>query len=161
MRRIIILRGKPTAGKSTAFHNLQKRKEMKKFLFVDHCSLKNKLGTEEGKRALFLELKKLMPTRKDIIIEEMSKQTLRKNLNYYLKKYKYKIIVFQFEVSKEEAYRRDKQRAKENWHPRMGKKWVDKMHKFHEERFDRNAILVDCNKLDKREVVDFIIKNLK
>jgi len=161
MKRIIVLRGKPTAGKSTAFFNLKKRKEMRKFLFIDHCSLKNKLGKEQGKKALFEEIKNLLPTKKDIVIEEMSKETLRKNMGYYLRKYKYFIIVFQFEVSKLEAYKRNIQRARERWHPKMEKEWIDKMYALHEQRFDRKAILVDCDKLNKKQVVEFIIKKLK
>ena len=90
-----------------------------------------------------------------------NQKTLKKYINYYLKKYDYKIITFQFEVSKKEAYKRDVQRGKEKWHPTMGEKWIDDTHEYHEKKFDERGNLVDCNKLGKKQVVDFILKNLK
>lgn len=157
---LVILRGKPTSGKSTAYANLRKRKEMKEWLFVDHCALKDSLGKEFGKKALFSILKIIMPHKRDIIIEEMSKETLMKNISNYIGKYGYKIIVFQFEVSREMAYRRDVKRAKEKWHPFMGKRKINELHKIHEERFDKSAVLVDTNKLGKRKVVELILNKL-
>ena len=61
MTKIAILRVKSTAGKSTAYANLRKRKVMKDWLFVDHCALKNSLGKELGKKSLFAVLKAVMP----------------------------------------------------------------------------------------------------
>lgn len=159
--RIIILRGKPTSGKSTAWHNLKKRKEMKDWFFVDHANLKNTFGRELGKLGLFAVLKVVMKTKKNIIIEEMSEKTLKKNIGYFLRKYHYRILVFQFEVSLEEAYKRNVQRAKDKWHPYIRKRQLESYHKMHEERFDKNAILVDCNKLGKKQVVDFVLKELQ
>jgi len=159
--KLVILRGKPTAGKSTAYANLQKKKEMKDWLFVDHANLKSRLGRELGKKALFAVLKTVMPSKKDILVEETSEETLRKYIAAAIKKYNYKIITFQFEVSLKEAYKRDVQRAKQKWHPFMGKKNVEKLHKMHEERFDVNAFLVDTSKLGKMQVIDFILKKLR
>lgn len=159
--KLVILRGKPTSGKSTAWHNLRKRKEMKDWVFVDHCAMKTGLGKDLGKKSLFAVLKLVMPSKKDIIIEEMSEDTVRKYINHYIGKYDYKIITFQFEVSLKEAYKRDVQRSKERWHPFMGKKQIQEMHKMHEERLDQKAILIDCNKLGKRQVVEFILKELE
>ena len=63
--KLIILRGKPTSGKSTAFHNLRKDKRMKDFIFVDFCYIKGmleNLSDEErrnsGKEILFFIMKK-------------------------------------------------------------------------------------------------------
>ena len=159
--RLVILRGKPTSGKSTAYMNLRKRKEMKNWLFVDHCVLKDSLGKDFGKKALFSILKIVMPSRQNIIIEEMSRESIMKSLGKYVKKYNYQIIVFQFEVSKRVAYKRDVQRAKEKWHPYMGKKKIDELHKMHEEKFDKSAILVDTDKLNKGKVIELILKKLK
>jgi predicted kinase len=158
--RLVILRGKPTSGKSTAYANLKKGKEMRGWLFVDHCFLKQNLGRELGKKSLFAILKVILPSKENIIIEEMSRETIMKYVGKYIKKYNYNIIVFQFEVSKEIAYKRDIQRAKEKWHPYMGKKKIDEMHKIHEERFDKSAILINTDKLGKRKVVEFILKRL-
>lgn len=160
MNRLIIFRGKPTAGKSTAYATLRNREEMQDFVFVDHCAFKKELGKDKGKIKLFEELKKVLPSGRDIIIEEMSEESIRKVIDSELKKYGYRIIVFQFEVSREEAYKRDVIRNEAIGEPPQGKKWVDDFHKMHEERFDKDGILVDCDKLNKEEVVEFIIKSL-
>ncbi|MBW2995769.1 hypothetical protein KY332_00555 [Candidatus Woesearchaeota archaeon] len=159
--KLVILRGRPTSGKSTAYANLRKRKAMKEWLFVDHCALKKGLGKELGKKSLFAVLKTVMPTKKNIIIEEMSEETVRKYINSYVKKYNYRIIVFQFTVRTKTAYKRDVQRAKAKEHAFMGKKKIEEMHKMHDERFDKNAFLVDTNRLGKRKAVDFILERLK
>jgi len=159
--KLVILRGSPTSGKSTAYANLRKSKIMKYWLFVDHCAMKDWLGKDIGKKALFAVLKIALPTKRNIIIEEMSEKTVRKHINSYIKQYAYKLIVFQFIVRTKTAHKRDVQRAKEIRHPFMGKKKIEKLHKMHDERFDKNAILVDTNKLGKRQVVNFILKNLK
>ena len=166
--KLIILRGKPTAGKTTAFHNLEKDKRMKNITFVDFSEIKNKfskLPDEErkrlGKETLFKILKELMPSKKDILIEEMSRETINKYLGTDIKKYHYKIIVFQFEISIETAYKRNVKRAKEKWHPLMAKTELEGLHKLHEERFDKKAILINTENLNKKEVVNFIINKLK
>lgn len=166
--KLVILRGRPTSGKSTSFHNLKKREEMKDWIFIDFCNIKDTLGEtlndkerkELGKKFLFAILKEALKTKKDIIIEEMSEDTVRKYISYYIKKYNYKIVVFQFIVSTKTAYKRDVKRAKDKWHPYMGKKWIDETHKMHDKRFDSNAILVDCDKLNKGQVVEFILDKL-
>ena len=159
--KLVILRGKPTSGKTTAFHTLKKRKELKDWIFIDFPKIKDKVGKEKGKLKLMEKIKKAMKTGESILIEEMSKETLNKYLSKEIKDCGYKIIIFQFEVSLDEAYKRDVKRAKDKWHPFMGKKQVDELHKMHEERFDEEAVLVDCNKLNKKEVVEFILKKLK
>ncbi len=132
--KLVILR-----GKSTAYAMLKKRKVMKCWLFVDHANLKTNLGKDLGKKSLFAVLKVVMPSKKDIIIEEMSEETLRKYINQYIKKYNYKIVVFQFTVRTKTAYKRDVKRAEDKWHPFMGKKKIKEMHKMHDERFDKKA----------------------
>jgi tRNA uridine 5-carbamoylmethylation protein Kti12 len=159
--KMVILRGRPTSGKSTAYANLQKKNEMKDWLFVDHANLKEKLGRELGKKSLFSVLKTVMPSKKNIIIEEMSEETVRKHIGSYIKKYNYKIVVFQFTVRTETAYKRDVKRAKAKWHPFMGKKKIKEMHDMHDERFDKNAFLIDTNKFSKKKVVDFVLEKLK
>ena len=159
--KLVILRGKPTAGKSTAWRNLKKRKAMKDWLFVDHTNLKTNLGRELGKLSLFAILKTVMPSKKDIIIEEMSEETLRKYINKEIKKYNYKIITFQFEISLKRAGKRNIQRAKDKWHPLMSKKELKGLHKMHKERIDPRGILIDTSKLGKRKVVEFILERLK
>jgi tRNA uridine 5-carbamoylmethylation protein Kti12 len=159
--RLVILRGRPTSGKSTAWHTLKKKRAMKNWNFIDNASLKNKLGKEPGKVALMEQLKIATRNKENILIEEMSEKTLKKYIRYYIKRYNYQIITFQFFVSTKTAYKRDIQRAKEKWHPKMGKKWIVEMHELHDKRVDSKGILIDTDKLNKKQVVDIIIKKLK
>ena len=119
------------------------------------------LGREKGKEKLHELIKECMAEGKNILTEETSRKTLNKYIGYYIRKYGYKIIVFQFTVSKETAYKRDVQRGKEKWHPSMGEKWIDETHKYHEKNFDPNGILIDTDKLNKKDVVNFILKKIK
>jgi predicted kinase len=167
--KIIILRGKPTSGKSTAFKSLRKEKNLSNWAFPDFAFIKDKMYDnlkdkeryELAKKSISAILKELMNSKKNIIIEEVSRNFLKNRVGYHIKKNNYKIIVFQFEVSKEEGYKRDIQREKDGWHPTMGKEWVDKTHKHHEKIADKNGIIVDTNKLSKKQTTKFILKNLK
>ncbi len=161
MPKIVILRGRPTSGKSTAWQNLKKRKELKKWKFVDNAGMKHKLGKERGKIALMEALKEEMRNQENLIIEEMSEKSLKRYIRYYIKKYEYKIITFQFTVSTKTAYKRDVQRAKDKLHPKMGKKWIKEMHEWHDKRVDPKGIMVDADKLNRKQAVDFIIKKIK
>jgi predicted kinase len=159
--RIVILRGKPAAGKSTAYATLRKHKKMKDFVFVDHCAMKTKFGREGGKKELFKELKKVMPSGKDIIIEEMSKESIMKGVSKEVKKYNYEFVVFQFEVDLKKAKKRDVKRVSSKKHyQKFLLDNIEDLHKMHEEKFDKEGILVDTNKLNKRQVVGLIVKNL-
>lgn len=165
--RIIILRGKPTSGKSTAFRTLREDARMKNFIFVDFPSMKerfNDLPNDKrkiiGKELLFYTLENILASQKDIILEEMSRDTLYKNLGRIIKKYKYDIIVFQFEVSLKTAYERNVKRAKDKWHVLMRKGELKELHRMHEDRLDKKGILVNTDKLNKKEVVEFIVRRL-
>jgi predicted kinase len=159
---LVILRGKPAAGKSTAYANLRKKKAMKNWLFVDHCKLKEDLGKELGKESLFAVLKTVMPSKKNIIIEEMSEKTVMKHLGKEVKKHNYKIIVFQFEISLKKSRRRDYHRVIDKEHDRKFiLKNIEDLHKMHDERFDKKGFLIDADKLSKRQVVEFILSELR
>ena len=160
--KLVILRGNPAAGKSTAYANLRKRNEMKDWLFVDHCAMKNWFGKDLGKKSLFAILKVVMPSQKNIIIEEMSRETIMKFLKSYIKRYNYKIIVFQFEVDLKKAKKRDIQRVVDKKHyQKKILKNIEEIHNMHNERFDYKGTIVDTNKLSKIQVVDFILDKLK
>ena len=165
--KLVILRGRPTSGKSTALANLRKKKEMKNWVIFDFSKHKGnfdnfgKEGKEFAKITLAAILKSLLKTKKNIIFDEMSRKSIMRYVGKEIKKYNYKIIVFQFTVRTETAYKRDVQRSKEKWHPFMGKNLVDKLHKYHDENIDPEGIIVDTNKLGKKQAVDFILKELK
>jgi len=166
--KFVVLRGRPTSGKSTAFDNLKKKKELSGWVFIDHPKIKSmfnglpdKEKKEIQKKALFGLVKEVMKNKKNIIMEETSRKNLEKNIGNYLKKYGYKVIIFQFTVSTKRAYNRDKTRVANSKHSHNTSLDIKRLYKFHDERFDKNALLVDTNKLGKRKVVEFILEKLK
>lgn len=167
--KFVILRGKPTSGKLTAFRNLKKKKEMKNWIFIDHPRVKRMVENlkdhrEVSKKLLFGMVKEAIKTKKNIIMEETSRSTLKKYTGNYINKYKYKVIIFQFTILKKSAYKRDVQRIKEKEciHVKeLGKDFIDYIHKYHDKNFDPKGILIDTNKLGKRQVVDLILEKLK
>ena len=94
VKKIVILRGRPTSGKSTAFANLKKKKVLKKnWILIDHPSVKKKLGKNGGKARLHELIKEAMLTGKNILTEETSRKTLNKFIGYYIRKHKYRKMV--------------------------------------------------------------------
>jgi predicted kinase len=165
--KIIILRGKPTAGKSAAFDSLRRDKRLQKVVFIDHVAIKrmfsnlgNDLRKSLGKEVLFYAMRKVMDLGKDIMIEEMSREAVEKHLKKEIKKHDYGIIVFQFDVSLPIAYKRNIQRSKALKHKLMKKEELDRMHKEHERILDKMGIMVDTDKLNERDTVEFIIKRI-
>jgi len=62
--RLVLLKEKPTAGKSTAWHNLREKKKMKDWVFIDSARMKGQFGHLDdetrkklGKKLLFYTLK--------------------------------------------------------------------------------------------------------
>ena len=168
--RIVILRGKPTSGKSTAFQSLRNNPKMKGWIFVDHPALKRwfeKVNTEQGigevmKKSLYSALNELFITSKNIIMEETARETLLKYSGDKIKKYNYQIIIFQFEVDLKNSKIRDVIRVskKEGIHTKVLGSRLKTLHQMHNERFDPKAILIDTNKLNKKQVVNLILNKI-
>ena len=166
--KLVILRGRPASGKSTAFANLKKQKEMKNWVFIDHPALKGVYARssvyrykEVAKFSLFAILEIFMKEKRNIVIEEMSRETLNKYIGKKIKNYKYKFIVFQFTVKTRTGISRDIKRVKNPKHSHTKRVNIPELHKMHDERFDKNAVLVDTNKLNKSQVVELILKKIK
>ena len=73
MKKIVFLKGEATSGKSTAFRNLRKRKEMEGWVFLEHPELKSWFeGIPEKrdiqKKSLFALMKECMKFGKNIIV---------------------------------------------------------------------------------------------
>ena len=81
-------------------------------------------------------------------------------LRYHIKKNNYKIIVFQFTVRIDTVYKRNIQRSEAKLEKYIKKKRIEELEKMHDERFDKNAFLIDTNKLGKTQVIKFILKKL-
>jgi len=167
MQKVVILRGAPATGKTTALHNLRKRKEMKNWVVIDFQQLKKQfehLGEEKrrlyGKQALFSTLKILMSQKLNILFDEMYGGAIKRELKYYLKKYNYKIIPLEFTSDIKTAISREaERRLKKGLKPR-GEKWVKQTHKERLELFEKNSIMIDTTNMNQKQVVNFIIRKI-
>jgi tRNA uridine 5-carbamoylmethylation protein Kti12 len=157
MKKLVIFRGKPTSGKTTALRGLEKKRVMKNWIIIDSSKIKSKLGKKLGMHEL---LKEDMKSKKNILVDETSRKTLNKYLRYHIKKNNYKIIVFQFTVRIDTVYKRNIQRSEAKLEKYIKKKRIEELEKMHDERFDKNAFLIDTNKLGKTQVIKFILKKL-
>jgi len=170
MPKMVILRGMVASGKTTTLKNLRKHEKTKDWIIIDFNELKmqfKNLGDEKrkayGKIALFSILKNLMPTKKNIVFDEASGKGIKKNLRNFLKKYNYKITVFEFTSDLKKAIKREaKRRTNRNLKPR-GKEWVTKMHEERPKRYgiDEEGIILDTTKLNEKQTVNFILEKLK
>jgi len=165
--KIVILRGAPATGKTTALNNLRKHKEMNNWIIIDFNKLKRQfehLGDKKrkayGKQALFSILKILMAQKENIIFDEMSGEAIRKNFKYYIKKYNYNLIVFEFAAKVKIAIKREAHRRKIR-----GKKaqsnWIKQTHKERIKLLEKNSITIDTTNLNQKQIVNFILKNIK
>ena len=167
MPKIALLRGGAASGKSTAFEGLRKSGRLKGWAFIDHPWLKEgfkgmKDKRELQKKALFGLMKPLMKEKKNIILEEMSAQTVRKQVGYYVRKYGYTFVVFQFEVASG-AFDRNLARVRkgDKIHKKtMTRKFVDESHADHQRKVDREGIVVNTSEMGKKKVVGVILKGL-
>ena len=172
--KIVFLKGGSNTGKSTAFRNLKKLKDkglLDDWVLIDHTELKQWFKKVENKNeiqklALFSIIKESMKKRKNILLEEMSAKTAKKYLKNYIGKYNYELITFEFIVDNVEiSHLRDLQRVKnkedKNQIKTLGKKFIEENHEMHRNKLDKGCIFINTSKLGKKQVVEFILKNLK
>jgi len=166
--KLVLLHGMIATGKTTALYNLRERKEMKDWIIIDFCELKKQfahLGDEKrkeyGKKALAAILKLLMKEKKNIVLDEMPEKSIRKYVGPQIRKYKYEVVPFQFTSKIELSIKREAERRIARGLKPHGEKWVRDFNEHHKKVFDKNAILIDTTKLNKKQVVDFIIKRVR
>lgn len=170
--KIVILRGKNASGKTTAFYNLKNyffkdKKLFKNWIFVDNTAIKGMFTNlddpkwkDYSKKILLEVIKTVLPLKRNIIVEETSKEMLNRNFSKEIRKYNYQIITFQFEVSLRNAILRDKKRVKEKTHPGLGEKKIKELREFHEDNLDQEGIIINTDNLNKEQVIKFIINEL-
>ena len=167
---ILLLKGGAATGKSSAFSNLKKEKVMNGWFFLDHPELKSwfeKMSNikELRKEVLFFSMKPLIKMEKNIILEEMSRETLNKYLGYYLKKYNYQIFTINFEVNDvKKSIRRDKlrvQRGTKHHLDILNKKYIEENHEHHLKTIDKYGIIINSSTMNQRAVVETILKHIK
>jgi len=170
MPKIVMLRGPMATGKSTAYATLKKHPKMKNWAFVDFPAIKRmfeNLGDTNrrkyGKKAYIATLKEVMKTKRNIITEEFWEEGLKKPLRYYLKKYNYRFVTFQFEAKLDHTHHRNIQRRKvRGLKPRPKKEMKTSIdaHKTTQKPTGK-FIPVNTSELNQKQTVNFILKHLK
>jgi len=159
--RLVILTGKPISGKSTTYHNIRKLRALNKWIFIDHHEIEREVEDKEGtKQKFFFELWKALDTKRNIITEDTTRDQLMMYAGKLIQEYNYKVIIFQFEVSLEEAKLRNKLREKHWKHHLVEDEELEKTYAEKEKEFDKTAILINSEKMNKKQIVEFILKKI-
>ena len=166
-RKIVIIRGIVTSGKTTTSHELAK--VLPKWIFVDVWKIKEMfepLGLKDrtplksiSKKAILMIIREVI--RKmgiNIIIQESSQSFIKKYLKKDLKKHNYKVYSFFLDLKDEDVAKRDKQREK----PTMGLEKEVKTGKWRERRVkpEKEDIVINTSKYSIKKVVNMILKEI-
>ena len=168
-RKIIIIRGKVTAGKTTTSHELAK--VLPGWILIDPWKIKEMfepLGLKDrsvlkntSKKAMVLIMREVIRNLGiNIIVQETTQKFVRKHLRQDLKKYNYKLYSFFLDIDLENAIKRDIKREK----PTMG---IGKSIKTRAEwekakaQPDKGDFVIHTGKHKIKEVVDMILSEIK
>jgi cytidylate kinase len=167
-RKIVIIRGLTTAGKTTTSHELAK--VLPNWMFVDIWKIKEMfepLGLKErtplktiSKEAIMNITKGVMNELKvNIILQESSQRAVKQYLKKELKKYNYKVYSFFLDVHVKDAEKRDVQREK----PTMS---INKRGLSNEEwkkggaTREKEDIIINTSENSIKQVLDKILKSI-
>lgn len=167
-RKIVVISGKVTAGKTTTSHELAK--VLPGWILIDPWKVKEMfepLGLKDrtilkntSKKALILIMREVIRNLGiNIIVQETTKSFLKKHLRNDLKKYNYKIYPFFLDIDLKNAIKRDIQRKK----PTMD---IEKNIKNQEEwekikaKPENGDFVIHTSKSQIKEVVDIILKEI-
>ncbi len=167
-RKIVIIRGATTAGKSTISHELAK--VLPEWIFIDSWKIKEMFEPLQlqdrsvpnaiTKEATLLIIRKVIENLKlNIIVQENTQDFLKKKLHKELQGNKYRIYSFYLNVSYQTAITRDKEREKPTLH--LGKRhsseemWNSKKPVIHKE-----DTIIDTSNKSISETVSLILKEI-
>ena len=166
MPKIIILRGKSTAGKTTLSHELSKVlsdsifidiwkiKEMFEPLKLKDRTITNK-ASKKGVTAILKIILKQLP--KNIILQETTQSNLKKHLRNYLADYQ--IYSFYLDVDLKTAIKRDIIRKKPTTY--IGKLYkTEKEWSKNQPQPEKNDIIIQTHKASKKKILDFILATI-
>ena len=167
MKKIVIIRGKVTAGKTTTSYELAK--VLSGWIFIDAWKIKEMfepLGLKDrtilkdtSKKAMILIMKEVIRNLGiNIIVQETTQKFVKKHLKNDLKKHKYKIYSFFLDVNFKDAIKRDIQREK----PTQGlKKISQKKWEQTKAQPEKGDVIINTSKNSIKKVVDIILKEIK
>jgi cytidylate kinase len=166
-KKIVLIRGVPTSGKTTMTHELAK--VLPGWIFIDIWKIKEMfepLGMKDRrplkkttKKAVHVIMREVMKDLGvDIIVQESERSVLNKKLGSYLKKYNYEIYSFFLHVDLDKAAVRDRKREKPDM--KMKKLFTrdqwEKMRKTH----NKGDVIIDTGKKSMKEVIDIMLKEI-
>lgn len=169
-KKMVIIRGLVTAGKTTTSYELAK--VLPNYIFIDQWKIKEMfeplgLGLKDriilktaSKKAMIVIMREVIRELGiNIIVQESSRSFLNKYLGKDIKKYKYKIYSFYLEIDLKNAIKRDMQREK----PTMNLSKYSSEEEWLKTRVkpERNDIIINTSKNDIKTVVNIILKNIK
>jgi len=167
MKKIIIIRGKVTAGKTTTSYELAK--VLPNWIFVDPwkikemfepLGLKNREPLKKASKKAMIEILKVVirDLGINIIVQETTQSFIKKHLKNDLKKYNYKIFPFFLEVELKDAIKRDIQREK----PTMNLKKNVKTEEEWKNRIlpEKKDFIINTSDYEINEVVNLILKQI-
>ena len=166
-RKIIVIRGKVTAGKTTTSHELAKI--LPGWIFIDPwkikemfepLELKNRTSLKNAsKKAMLVIMKEVIRNLEiNIIVQETTVKYIKKYLGKDLKKHNYKIYSFFLDIDFKSAIKRDIQREK----PTMGLSKFKTEEEFSKKKAKphRGDLAIDTSKHSIKEVVKQILNEV-
>ena len=165
-KKIVIIRGLVTAGKSTTSYELAK--VLPGWIFIDAWKIKEMfepLNLKDrtplktaSKKAMITIMKEVMTSLGiNILAQETSRSYLMKHLRDYLSKYNYKIYSFFLDVEYKDVIKRDIQREK----PTMFKRGLsEKTWKKGRVRPEKGDVIINTSRHNTKEVIDMILKTI-
>ena len=173
-RKIVLIDGMPTSGKSTTSYNLAKN--LPDWVFIDIWRIKDifeplgyskdldinekKVFTELSKKTVVTLVRGLIEnTSRNIILQEATKEFVEEQLGDDLKKHNYNIYTIQLTVPFKEALKRNKKRKKpdlEFFKTWTEQRWDEKIKK----KIQKGDIVVDTFKNRPQKAISIILKRI-
>lgn len=167
-KKIVIIRGKVTAGKTITSHKLAevlpgwilidpwKIKEM-----FEPLGLKNREPMKRASKKAMIEIMRIVLKELgiNIIVQETTLKFIRKYLKNDLKKHNYKLYSFYLNVNYEDALKRDKQREKPTMF--LGKDIKnEEQWKISKAQKERGDFEINTSDYSTKEVVKIILNQI-
>ena len=168
MKKIAIIRGKVTSGKTTTSHELAK--VLPGWIFIDVWKIKEMFEPlnlkdravliNTSKKAMILIMKEVINQLGiNIIVQETTQKFLKENLGNDIKKHNYKIYSFFLDVELKDAIKRDIQREKPTMH--LGKRgYSNEEWKKTKGVPEVGDVIINTSKIPTKKVVDIILTKI-
>ena len=166
--KIIIIRGKVTAGKTTTSHALAK--VLPGWILIDvwkikemfePLELKDRKPLIKASKKSMIEIMRIVMRELgiNIIVQETTQRFLKKHLRNDLKKHNYEIHSFFLDIDLKRAAKRDIQREKPTMH--LGKKIkTEEEWKKQKGAPDRGDVIINTADKTPKEIVKLILKEV-